>query len=54
MKKILLLGGSGFLGTNLSKTLKNKFILIKQSRKKKKNFLKFNPKNIKLLQKKIF
>tara|TARA_Y100000294_G_C8560597_1_gene338913 strand:- start:1427 stop:2293 length:867 start_codon:yes stop_codon:yes gene_type:complete len=54
MKKILLLGGAGFLGTNLSKTLKNRFILIKQSRKKKKNFLKFDPKNIKLLKKVIF
>ena len=51
MKKILLLGGAGFLGTNLSKTLKERFILINQSRKKKKNFLKFDPKNIKLLKK---
>jgi dTDP-4-dehydrorhamnose reductase len=54
MKKILLLGAAGFLGTNLSKTLKSKFILIKQSRKKIKNFLKFDPKNIKLLKKVIF
>ncbi len=51
MEKILLLGAGGFLGTNLSKILKNKFNLIKQSRKKKKNFLKFDPKNIKLLKK---
>ena len=48
-KKILLLGGDGFIGKNLFKELKNKYKVTKfGNRKKKTNYINYkNLKNLK-------
>ena len=42
MKKILLIGGHGYLGSNIQKSLNNKFCIINPKNKEKLNILKTN------------